>query len=131
MKHKTIKNLLDLLLQATTEEEVKHAYAQNFGLKLQTSFRHDLYSEQVLFEFKFNKALTHIKPRSEVVAQVLYYIHRLRLGQVDKPIPPIICVVDINEAFFTDTIFWRSFYIDKANKYDFSRSQPPIGNGKY
>jgi hypothetical protein len=122
MKYKTIKHLLDLLSHATTEKEVKHAYVQHFGLKLKTSFRHDLYSEQVLFEFKFNKALTHIKARSEVVAQVLYYIRRLRLGQVDKPIPPIICVADINEAFFTDTILWRPFYIDKSNKYDWEKA---------
>ena len=122
MKHKNIKNFLGLLSQATTEEEVRHAYVQHFGLKLQTSFRHDLYSEQVLFEFKFNKALTHIKPRSEVIAQVLYYIRRLRLGQVNKPIPPIICVADINEAFFTDTILWRSLYIDKSNKYDWEKA---------
>jgi hypothetical protein len=122
MKQKKLNKLLDLLSCATTEEEVKHAYVQHFGLKLQTSFRHDLYSEQVLFEFKYNRALTHIKARSEVIAQVLYYIRRLRLGQVDKPIPPIICVADINEAFFTDTILWRSFYVDKLNKYDWEKA---------
>ena len=105
------------LLKAKTEEEVKHAYAAHFGLDYDTEFRHDLYSPEIFFEFKFSRSLQKRDTRAAVLAQVMYYIRRLRLGHADKVIPPVLCVADGRQAFFTDTIRWRKFYKNDG-KYD-------------
>lgn len=105
------------LLKSKTEEEVKHAYAEHFRLNYDTEFRHDLYSPQVFYEFKFLRNLSRRNARAAVLAQVMYYIRRLRFGHADKVVPPVICVADVQEAFFTDTIKWRKFYGNDA-KYD-------------
>jgi len=39
---KTFFNFNKALLNAKTEEEVKHAYAEHFSLHYDTEFRHDL-----------------------------------------------------------------------------------------
>jgi hypothetical protein len=105
------------LLKSKTEEEVKHAYANHFRLDYDTEFRHDLYSPQVFYEFKFHRNLGRRNARAAVLAQVMYYIRRLRFGHADKVVPPVICVADVQQAFFTDTIKWRKFY-GNDTKYD-------------
>jgi hypothetical protein len=116
------------LLKAKTEEEVKHAYAEQFGLDYDTEFRHDLYSPEIFFEFKFSRSLQKRDARAAVLAQVMYYARRLRLGYADKVIPPVICVADSHQAFFTDTIKWRKFY-DNESKYDWELA-PGTPDGK-
>lgn len=113
------------LQKARTEEEVKHAYAKHFGLDYDTEFRHDLYSPEVFFEFKFQRSLEKRQARALVLAQVMYYIRRLRLGHADKVVPPVICVADADQAFFTETHRWRKFY-GSETKYDWelAPSQP-------
>jgi hypothetical protein len=113
------------LLQAKTEEEVKHAYAEHFGLDYDTEFRHDLYSPEIFFEFKFSRSLQKRNSRAAVLAQVMYYVRRLRLGHADKVIPPVICVADGQHAFFTETKKWQKFYGNET-KYDWelAPSQP-------
>jgi len=103
--------------KAKTEEEVKHAYAEHFGLDYDTEFRHDLYSREVFYEFKFFRNLQKRDARAAVLAQVMYYIRRLRLGHADKVVPPIICVAAGRQTFFRETIKWRRFYT-RDNKYD-------------
>jgi hypothetical protein len=117
MAKRTFTKFTELLLKAKTEEEVKHAYAEHFGLKYDTQFHHDLYSPEVFYEFKFAKPLMRREVRAAVLAQVLYYVRRLRLGHADKVVPPVICVADLRHAFFTDTIKWRRFYGNET-KYD-------------
>ena len=113
------------LLKAKTEEEVKHAYAAHFELDYDTEFRHDLYSPEIFFEFKFSRSLQKRDARAAVLAQVMYYVRRLRLGYADKIVPPVLCVADGRQAFFTDTIKWRKFYGNEG-KYDWelAPSQP-------
>ena len=113
------------LLKAKTEEEVKHAYAAHFGLDYDTEFRHDLYSPEIFFEFKFSRSLQKRAARADVLAQVMYYVRRLRLGYADKVVPPMICIADSDQAFFTDTHRWKKFYSNE-NKYDWelAPSQP-------
>jgi len=113
------------LLKAKTEEEVKHAYAAHFDLNYDTEFRHDLYSPEIFFEFKFSRSLQKREARAAVVAQVLYYVRRLRLGYADKIVPPIICIADGRQAFFTETKKWHKFYSHET-KYDWelAPSQP-------
>jgi len=114
---KSFSRFSKLLLKAKTEEEVKHAYAEHFGLEYDTQFRHDLYSPEIFFEFKNMRSLQRREARAAVIAQVLYYIRRLRLGYVEKEIPPVICVAAGKQAFFTDTTKWRKFYTNDR-KYD-------------
>ena len=111
--------------KAKTEEEVKHAYAEHFGLDYDTEFHHDLYSPEIFFEFKFQRNLQKREACAAVVAQVLYYIRRLRLGHADKIVPPIICIADSRLAFFTETKKWRKFF-NNEKKYDWelAPSQP-------
>src|SRR5258708_7592296 len=87
------------LLKAKTEEEVKHAYALQFNLEYDTEFRHDLYSPEVFYEFKFSRNLQKSGVRATVIAQVMYYVRRLRFGHADKVVPPVICVADAKHAF--------------------------------
>lgn len=114
---KTFASFNKALLNAKTEEEVKHAYAEHFGLRYDTEFRHDLYSPEVFYEFKFSRSLQKRDTRAAVLAQVMYYIRRLRLGHADKVVPPVICVADGRQAFFTGTRKWRKFYSNDT-KYD-------------
>ena len=105
------------LVNSKTEEEVKHAYAAHFGLDYDTEFRHDLYSPEVFYEFKFSRSLQKREARGAVLAQVMYYIRRLRFGHADKIVPPVICIADGKQAFFTETAKWRKFY-NNDSQYD-------------
>ncbi len=113
------------LLKTKTEEEVKHAYAAHFELDYDTEFRHDLYSPEIFFEFKFSRSLKKREARAAVIAQVIYYVRRLRLGYADKVVPPVICAADRRHAFFTETKKWQKFY-NNETKYDWdlAPSQP-------
>ncbi len=122
---KNFSSFSKALLKAKTEEEVKHAYAEHFGLDYDTEFRHDLYSPEIFFEFKFSRSLQKRNSRAAVLAQVMYYVRRLRLGYADKIVPPVICVADGQHAFFTETKKWQKFY-GNEKKYDWelAPSQP-------
>ena len=122
---KNFSSFSKALLKAKTEEEVKHAYAAHFELDYDTEFRHDLYSPEVFFEFKFSRNLEKRDARAAVLAQVMYYVRRLRLGYADKIVPPVICIADSDQAFFTDTHRWKKFY-GNDTKYDWelAPSQP-------
>lgn len=116
---KSKTDFLALLKKATTEEEVKHAYAAYFNIPYNTSGRHDLYTDTILFEFKYDKNFKSIKACSQVLAQTLYYIRRLKFGaEPDKAIPSFICIADVDEAILTQTILWNKFYDDVRGKYD-------------
>ena len=102
-----------------TEEDIKYAFAKFFDISYDTSDQHDLYTPRVLFEFKFDKNFANLKTRSQIIAQTLYYVRRLKFhGYIDKPIPPILCLADQNEAILTETSDWRAFYNDTNEKYD-------------
>ncbi|HUZ08523.1 MAG TPA: hypothetical protein VMV89_13680, partial [Candidatus Paceibacterota bacterium] len=122
---KNFSSFSKALLKAKTEEEVKHAYAAHFNLDYDTEFRHDLYSPEIFFEFKFSRSLQKRNSRAAVLAQVMYYVRQLRLGHADKVIPPVICVADGQHAFFTETKKWQKFYGNEG-KYDWelAPSQP-------
>ena len=122
---KAFTNFSKQLLKAKTEEEVKHAYAKHFNLDYDTEFRHDLYSPEIFFEFKFSRTLQKRASRAAVLAQVMYYIRRLRLGHAEKVIPPVICIADSQRAFFTNTLQWQKFYSnDRKYDWELAPSQP-------
>jgi hypothetical protein len=114
------------LEKAKTEEEVKFAYAKEFKIKFSATHKHDLYTPQILFEFKYDNNFENIRSKAEVLAQSLYYVHRLKYGSTDLAIPPIICLADKNEAAFTETQLWKDYYSDDGTKYDWdlAASQP-------
>ena len=49
-----MKDLCSILSVCNTEEEVKHEFAKYFKYKLDTKERIDLYTESILFEFKYD-----------------------------------------------------------------------------
>ena len=113
------------LRTAKTEEEVKGAYTQFFGIKYNTSDRNDLYTQQVLFEFKYEKKLKQPKMLAVVLAQTLYYVRRLKFGgDADKPISPTLCIADKNEAVLTETSLWKEFYCNDNYDWDLAPSNP-------
>lgn len=106
------------LRKTHTEEDVKNCYAKHFRISYNTADRHDLYTPQVFFEFKFDKNFESLKTKAAILAQTLYYVHRLKYGFTDKPIPPMLCLADKNEAILTETSIWKEFYTDASEKYD-------------
>lgn len=119
MSKKTISHFFESIRKAKTEEEVKHAYAKYFDISYNTADRMDLYTSGVLFEFKYDKNLTSLRMRSQVLAQALYYVRQLKYGvDTEKTIPPFLCLADVNEAVITETVQWQALYDDQEKKYD-------------
>lgn len=119
------KRLYDQLKNCQEEEEVKAEFAKYFKLKYDTRNKIDLYTPQILFEFKLSQNFSSRKTRAKVVAQTLYYIRRLKYGVTKDPIPPTICIVDKDGGFFIQTSDFNAF-ISASKKYDWDRaaSQP-------
>jgi hypothetical protein len=114
-----LNKFFDRIKKGKTEEDIKNAYAKYFDIMYDTADRHDLYTPRVLFEFKYDKNFTNLKARSQIIAQTLYYVRRLKFdGFINKPIPPIICIADQNESILTETALWKTFYDDAQEKYD-------------
>lgn len=120
----TFEEFKNRLEKATTEEVVKAAYANYFKLKYDTSHRHDLYTTQVLFEFKTDKNFQNLKALATILAQSLYYIRRLKYGEIEKVIPFFICLADKNEAVLTETRVWRTYFGNDAYDWECPPSKP-------
>jgi hypothetical protein len=114
----TLPKLLALLDKAQTEEDVKAAWAKTLGIDYNTSDDHDLYTPQVLFEFKFDRQLTQADSRAPVVAQVMYYLRRLKFGESKKAIPPSFCVADKTACAIGEVADWIALYTDTAERFD-------------
>ena len=115
--HKDLNN-------ASVEEDVKAAYRKFFSLPQDSSKHQDLYTSQILYEFKYDKNFANKKAQAEVLAQTLYYVHRLKFNTNDKPIPPFLCIADYNETIITNTIEWESFYDDSKYDWEAAPSSP-------
>uniref|UniRef100_Q3APX1 Uncharacterized protein n=1 Tax=Chlorobium chlorochromatii (strain CaD3) TaxID=340177 RepID=Q3APX1_CHLCH len=112
------------LENAATEEAVKAAYATYFKIKYDTSNYHDLYTEQVFFEFKKEKNFHNIKALATILAQSLYYIRRLKFVEVEKIIPFFICLADKDEACLTEVRKWSSYYSNDSYDWERPASKP-------
>ena len=119
------KRLYDRLKRCEEEEEVKAEFAKYFNIKYNTRNRIDLYTPQILFEFKLDQNFNSKTIRARIVAQTLYYIRRLKYGKSNDPVPPTICIVCKNAGFFVKTSEFSNFYT-ASRKYDWDRaaSQP-------
>lgn len=118
------RNFYKELLKASDEEDVKISYIKFFNLAHDTSGRRDLYTKEILFEFKYDKNLKQINVAATVLAQILYYVHKLKYENDNRAIPPYLCLADKNEVILTHTANWMD-YVDN-DKYDwtFAPSSP-------
>ena len=112
------------LTKASVEEDVKAAYRKFFSLPQDSSKHQDLYTPQILFEFKYDKKFETRHAKAEVLAQILYYVRRLKFNTNDKPIPPFLCLADINETVVTETINWEDFYNSEVYDWEAAPSSP-------
>lgn len=110
--------LRNKLAKAKTEEEVKAAWAAALNLDYDTSEAIDLYTPQILFEFKFGSALTQLPRCANVLAQVMYYLRRMRLGEDKRAIPPRLALIDRDTVVTCATADWREVYIDAEGRFD-------------
>jgi len=121
MTFEEFKNRLD---KAITEEDVKATYANYFKIKYDTSQHHDLYTPQVLFEFKTDKNFLNLKALATILAQSLYYIRKLKYLEVEKTIPFFICLADKNESSLTETRKWSTYYSNDTYDWERPASKP-------
>lgn len=112
------------LKAAKTEETVKAIYARYFNIDYDTSDMHDLYTPQVLFEFKYDKNFQDLKALATILAQSLYYVRRLKYGNAEKTIPYFLCLADKNEASITETNKWSSYYSNDSYNWESPPSKP-------
>ncbi len=110
--------LITLLGKTSTEEEVKHAWAKCLGVDYDTADDHDLYTPQILFEFKYDKKFGNKNQLATVLAQLLYYLHRLKYGESGKGIPADFCLADRNQAVVGKVAEWRDLYSDEKDAFD-------------
>jgi hypothetical protein len=118
---KTITELPTRLSTTGREEEVKSEFCKAFKINLDTSWGMDLYTEEILYEFKYDKGFERVRKRARVIAQLLYYVNRLKNSRNDyRVIPPFLCGVDKRGAFFVQTSAYKKICED--NKYDWERA---------
>lgn len=121
MTFEAFKNKLAL---AKTEETVKSIYANYFSIDYNTADKHDLYTPQVLFEFKTDKNFHNLKALATILAQTLYYVRRLKYEDVEKAIPFFLCLADKNEASMTETNKWSAYYSNDSYDWERPASKP-------
>lgn len=117
-------HLFDNISTAQTEEELKFHFVNFFKLPINTKNRVDLYTEQILFEFKLNSNLKNIQTRAEVIAQALYYVRRLNFGDDDRSPSDNVCIVTKNFAAIFPTTDFADFYTKNTYDWDLKPSSP-------
>lgn len=115
------KRLYSKLNNCQTEEEVKSEFARFFKFKINTKDRFDHYTEEILYEFKYDKNINNLKVRSKVIAQTLYYIRSLKYKGSSRPVPPNVCIVTKNKALIFETHQYNKLYTVEK-KYDWDRA---------
>ena len=118
---KIAKRLAELrarLDRAKREEDVKAAWAKALCLEYDTSEDIDLYTPQVLFEFKHSVALTLPSNCAAVLAQVMYYLRRLRLGHDRRAVPPLLALIDRDTVVLSAVADWRDIFGESEGRFD-------------
>lgn len=123
---KRLATLKERLAKAKREEDVKAAWAKALQLEYDTSEDIDLYTPQVLFEFKFGAALTQVSRCAQVLAQVMYYLRRLRLGHDRRAVPPMLALIDRDTVVLSAAADWRDIFSENDGRFDWdlAPSQP-------
>ena len=119
-----MKHLYDSLRACAKEEEVKAEFCKFFKMKIFALRGIDHYTERILFEFKYDRNFRNPENVARALAQTMYYARMLKFGAglTKYPLPPYICVVDKNEAFFAETKDYARFYAAKGDRYDWDRA---------
>ena len=118
------KHLRETILPAQTEEELKFAFVKYFDLPFSTKNHVDLYTEQILFEFKLDDNLKNLKIRAKTAAQALYYVRRLKLGDDERAPSQFVCLVSKNSASILQTELFADFFNSNAYDWDLKPSNP-------
>lgn len=118
------KNLFQTLQAALTEEELKNFFAKYFHIKLSTKNFIDLYTPQILFEFKLDSNLHNNQILAKIVAQTLYYVRRLKFGSDFRPVSQNIAIVTKSAAVIFQTDNFATFYDDDNFDWDLRPSSP-------
>ena len=131
VKEKEIKKIRDFynaLFSSAEESEVVIAYIRFFNLKVDMKQRHDLYTPQMLYEFKWDRNFKSRQARAQVLAQLIYYVHGMRFNPTEKEIPKYLCLADRNEVIITETELWIKYFEQEQGRYDwsFAASNPDI-----
>jgi hypothetical protein len=112
------------LQAASTEEAVKAIYATHFDIEYDTADKHDLYTPEVLFEFKNDKNFGNLKAIATVLAQIIYYVRRLKYEGSSKVVPPFLCLADKDEAVISSTVTWHTYYTNDSYDWERAPSKP-------
>lgn len=119
------KNLFQTLQAALTEEELKNFFAKRFKIKFETKNFIDLYTPQILFEFKLDSNLHNNQILAKIVAQTLYYVRRLKFGNDYRPVSQNICIVTKNFSVIFPTETFADFFNDNSRfDWDLRPSNP-------
>ena len=119
------KHFYQSIAPAKNEEELKHRFANYFDIRNFDSTNYiDLYTAEILFEFKLNKNLQNPQSLAEAVAQTLYYARRLYTDDDPRPLSTYISVVtkDFGAYFVTET--FSDFYKNDSYDWDLPPSSP-------
>jgi len=117
-------HLFDSISRSNSEAELVHNFINHFNLPFCDKNRIDLFTQQILFEFKLDDNLFNLQIRSKVIAQALYYVRRLQLDDFSSPSDNI-CVVTKNLAVFFPTQTFSAFFNDNSSfDWDLKPSLP-------
>ena len=75
-----MKHLYDSLRQCAKEEEVKAEFCKFFKMKIFALRGIDHYTEQMLFEFKYDRNFRAAENVARALAQTMYYVRMLKFG---------------------------------------------------
>lgn len=109
------RDFFEALRNATTEEEVKVAYIQEFKLSGDMGQKIDLRVGSLLFEYKRDVDFQSVEVSAKVLAQALYYVHRLWKNGEDSEITQVL-LVDRNEVRIFERNDFSLYY--RSERYD-------------
>lgn len=118
------KYLDEIVAESENEEDFKFAFAKYMKLKPSSKNFIDLYTPEILFEFKFNADLKNPSKLAKCVAQTLYYVRRLKFGTDDRPLCQNICVVSKKFGAVFATKDFAAFYEKNSYDWDLRPSSP-------
>ena len=118
------KHLNEVIQAAQTEEELKFLFVNHFDLPISTKNRIDLYTEQILYEFKLDSNLHNLQIRAKTAAQALYYVRRLKLGDDERAPSQFFCLVSKNSAAYFQTELFADFFNNAGYDWDLKPSNP-------
>jgi len=120
------KHFYQFIKPSKNEEELKHRFANFFGIRNFDSTNYiDLYTKEIFFEFKLKENLKNPPTLAKIVAQTLYYAQRLYSGKDPRPLSPYISVVTKDFGAYFETNTFSAFYSnDFRYDWDLAPSSP-------